>query len=320
MTLKFSESELLIIEQFSELLNNKLNEQATLKILHESMSKFVGHAQLNIQTANLSLNKNGQEKSIATKNIEEFKKSITAHFQAFMPLYIHCSSLDDFSCHHTEKIALDEESKLCIELAPQCSVVEAILDGFKDNYESSLFKSISDLLYKKARLKNYTDNQPTSFQKKINSQMLNIFKEFESLTDYLEYSDGSTSKSNSPGYNSEKYLKVVLNNPACGVIIIDQPEDNLGNRFISEQLVDLIRDIKFMKQIFLITHNPAIVVYGDAESIIVAENNNNSISYHQVKLEDIESQKTICEILDGGEYIFDNRSRKYNIQRLLQEV
>lgn len=111
-----------------------------------------------------------------------------------------------------------------------------------------------------------------------------------------------------------------MNNPKCGLVIIDQPEDNLGNKFISDQLVELIRKIKFKKQIFLITHNPAIVVYGDAESIIIAENLDNRISYKQVKLEDIESQKIICETLDGGEYIFDNRSRKYNIQRLLQEA
>lgn len=31
------------------------------------------------------------------------------------------------------------------------------------------------------------------------------------------------------------------------IIFIDQPEDNLGNKFISEELVTIIRDIKFKK-------------------------------------------------------------------------
>lgn len=320
ITINLKEIELTKIDEFSEFLIQKVNEQATLKILHINMSKFLVLVETNIYAANLSLSKAGQEKSVATKERGKFEKLINDHFKAVIPLSKICNTLEKFSCNHTEKINLDEESKLCIELAPQNSVVEIILEGVKDNKDNLLFNSIAELLYKSAKLKNHIDNSPTSFQKKTNSQIANLLKEFESLTDYLEYADGSTSKSNSPGYNSEKYLQVVLNNPSCGVIIIDQPEDNLGNKFISEQLVDLIRDIKFKKQMFLITHNPAIVVYGDAESIIIAENNENSISYHQVKLEDIEAQKVICETLDGGEYIFDNRSRKYNIQRLLKEV
>lgn len=112
---------------------------------------------------------------------------------------------------------------------------------------------------------------------------------------------------------------MILNNPSSNLILIDQPEDNLGNRFISEKLVDLVRELKFKKQLFLVTHNPAIVVYGDAESIVLAQNDSNKISYTQIKIEDEASQREVCSILDGGEYIFDNRARKYNIQKLLSK-
>ena len=132
--------------------------------------------------------------------------------------------------------------------------------------------------------------------------------------------DGETSKEKSPGYNSEKYLEIILNNPSSKTIFIDQPEDNLGNRFIADGLVKILRKIKFQKQVFLVTHNPSVVVYGDAESIIIAKNKENKISYTQIVLETKEAQKEICNILDGGEYIFDNRAKKYNIQRILKEV
>ena len=75
--------------------------------------------------------------------------------------------------------------------------------------------------------------------------------------------------------------------------------------------------MKFKKQIFLSTHNPAIVVYGDAESVIVAENIKNVINYKQIVLECRKAQKEICSILDGGEYIFNKRALKYNIQSVL---
>jgi predicted ATP-dependent endonuclease of OLD family len=154
-------------------------------------------------------------------------------------------------------------------------------------------------------------------RKKTKKQLEDVFNHFDNPSDFLEYSDSSNSKNNSPGYNSEKYLQEILDNPSSNIIIIDQPEDNLGNKFISDELVNLIRELKFKKQMFLVTHNPAIVVYGDAESIICAQNDDNRISYSQIKLEDVSSQKEICSILDGGEYIFDNRARKYNIQKLL---
>ncbi len=149
--------------------------------------------------------------------------------------------------------------------------------------------------------------------------MSDLFKLMENPKDYLAYKNDETSKSKSPGFNSEKYLGILLKNAKNKIIFIDQPEDNLGNRFISDELVSTIRDIKFKNQIFLVTHNPSIVVYGDAENIIIAENLENKISYKQIVLEDVVSQKEICSILDGGEYIFDNRAKKYNIQRILKD-
>lgn len=146
--------------------------------------------------------------------------------------------------------------------------------------------------------------------------MEEVYNIIENPIDYLEYNDGSNSSGKSPGYNSEQYIKIVLNNPEIKIIFIDQPEDNLGNQFLSNELVKLIRDIKYQKQIFLVTHNPSIVIYGDAESIILAENNKNRISYRQLFLEDKASQEMICNVLDGGRYIFNNRAQKYNIHRL----
>ncbi|HHX60644.1 MAG TPA: hypothetical protein GX707_08015 [Epulopiscium sp.] len=319
-TMQFNDAELPVVTSFLTLMSKKKKVQALLKTRQSAQRRFVKKAELNINAANMSLSKDGQDKANATRTKDEFIKSIETHFKSFVPMITATNVLEGFSCHHTETIFLDEDSSLCIELNPEKSISEVIMEGFKGDTVNNLFNSIINLLYKDIKLKNYQDNTAESFKKKTNSQMSNLLKELDAPTDYLKYSDDTTSKSNSPGYNSEKYLKVVLNNPLNGLIIIDQPEDNLGNKFISEQLVDLIREVKFKKQIFLITHNPAIVVYGDAEAIIIAENEDNRISYTQVKLEDIESQKKICETLDGGEYIFDNRSRKYNIKKLLMEA
>ena len=117
-------------------------------------------------------------------------------------------------------------------------------------------------------------------------------------------------------------------------ILIDQPEDELDNRAIFTELVSYIREKKNKRQIILVTHNPNIVVGGDAEEVIVANHNGSGNENHNdVKfeywsgpLEDsfqddasryILTQKGIrehvCEILEGGTEAFKKRERRYRI-------
>lgn len=115
-------------------------------------------------------------------------------------------------------------------------------------------------------------------------------------------------------------------------IIIDQPEDDLDNRAIYDQLVTYLRKQKKHRQIILATHNPNVVVGADAELVIVANQNGDSspnqdgvkFEYYANAIEDSfvdESCTTtllskgirehICEILEGGNIAFEIREKKY---------
>ena len=114
-------------------------------------------------------------------------------------------------------------------------------------------------------------------------------------------------------------------------ILIDQPEDDLDNRAIYNDLVSYIRKKKSERQIILVTHNPNIVVTADAEEVIVAnqhgihnENvNGTKFDYCSGAIENSfkDSSKTIlfrqgirehiCEILEGGDIAFLKRENKY---------
>src|SRR5205085_6586887 len=52
-------------------------------------------------------------------------------------------------------------------------------------------------------------------------------------------------------------------------IVIDQPEDNLDGKYISNVLVPLVREQKQKRQIILVTRDANIVIGGDAELIII---------------------------------------------------
>jgi len=96
-------------------------------------------------------------------------------------------------------------------------------------------------------------------------------------------------------------------------IIFDQPEENLDNRYIYNELVTAIRDAKKRRQIIIATNNANLVVNTDAEQLIVANFENKRISYKFGSLENKEVREHIMPILEGGKEAFRKREEKYDI-------
>ena len=144
----------------------------------------------------------------------------------------------------------------------------------------------------------------------------------------------------SPGKRSFVILKLILDisNKTCP-ILIDQPEDNLDNRAIYNELVKYIREKKKERQIILVTHNPNIVVGADSEEVIVANQNGKNapndgaiqFQYVSGSLENSSPRITdnkvpmlkrcgirehVCDILEGGENAFKDRENKYGFFKI----
>ena len=101
-------------------------------------------------------------------------------------------------------------------------------------------------------------------------------------------------------------------------LIVDQPEDDLDNRFITEGVVPRIREEKRRRQFVLSTHNANIPVLGDAELIVglsptgEAQSGSARIAPDQVGAIDAAPvRKLVEELLEGGEDAFERRRRKY---------
>ena len=96
-------------------------------------------------------------------------------------------------------------------------------------------------------------------------------------------------------------------------LIVDQPEENLDNKFIYGELVGAFRKAKKDRQVIIATNNANLAVNTDAEQIIVAGFESNIISYKSGSLEDFEMREDIMPILEGGEEAFRKREAKYGI-------
>ncbi|MCY3797092.1 MAG: hypothetical protein OXG84_04760 [Chloroflexi bacterium] len=96
-------------------------------------------------------------------------------------------------------------------------------------------------------------------------------------------------------------------------IIIDSHDDHLDNKFIYDELIPAIVQAKKGRQIILVSNNANVVVNADAEQVIVAEHNDNNITYVSGSLENPCIREKAIEVLEGGELAFKERKQKYRI-------
>ncbi len=101
-------------------------------------------------------------------------------------------------------------------------------------------------------------------------------------------------------------------------LIVDQPEDDLDNRFITEGVVPRMREEKQRRQFLFSTHNANIPVLGDAELIVglsatgEAEHGRARIAPEHIGSIDAKPVRELVEeILEGGKEAFERRRRKY---------
>jgi len=101
-------------------------------------------------------------------------------------------------------------------------------------------------------------------------------------------------------------------------LIVDQPEDDLDNRFITEGVVPRIREEKRRRQFIFSTHNANIPVLGDAELIVglsasgEAEHGHARMASEQMgSIDSRPVRELVEEILEGGKEAFERRRRKY---------
>ena len=136
-------------------------------------------------------------------------------------------------------------------------------------------------------------------------------KKYLKVFPILKYKGKDLNKS-SVGQKGTVYLKMMLATEAFSKpIIFDQPEDDLDNEFIMQNLIGLFKELKRYRQVIIVTHNANLVVNADAEQVIVASNIDGKLNYSCGSLEDNEINSKICQILEGGEIAFEKRRNKY---------
>ena len=125
----------------------------------------------------------------------------------------------------------------------------------------------------------------------------------------------------SAGMKGTMFLCIKLaTDPFMKPFIFDQPEDDLDNDFIVNELVPIFREIKKYRQVIIATHNANLVVNADAEQVIIAKNNNEELQYFSGSIENPNIREQICKILEGGKEAFEKRKNKYSFKFFLYSL
>lgn len=201
-----------------------------------------------------------------------------------------------------------------------------------DNYNEMFLNTLWTAMTESQRVGGLTIKSAYTMQ----SALQQIFGDWYNIH-YIVRSGNDTIEEMSPGKKALVLLELLisLEDSKCP-ILIDQPEDDLDNRSIYDDLVQYIKSKKKERQIIVVTHNANVVLGADAEEVIIAnqdgkdtENASKRFEYrsgaieNDVIIKDDQGnllpgilnrygiQTQICDILEGGRTAFELRKNKY---------
>lgn len=94
-------------------------------------------------------------------------------------------------------------------------------------------------------------------------------------------------------------------------LLLDQPEDDLDNHLIYDLIVKQIRQNKLRRQLVIVTHNPNVVVNGDAEMVHVLDFRAGQCRVTEKGALQVSAlRQEVCRVMEGGKEALKRRWRR----------
>jgi predicted metal-dependent phosphoesterase TrpH/predicted ATPase len=261
--------------------------------------------------------------------LEALEKEESQRVEINQKLLTELARLNDF--WHAEFRGINEEldkvnrtnSSLAIKVEFKADKV-AFVDSMKDLFRGSrmresTFTALADsftdfgAMYKDfQKAKETTANSGQAFEDYFNRDLETLLTWQIPNRFVIEYR-GKELRHHSLGQRASALILFVLSQRENDVIIIDQPEDDLDNQTIYEDVIKLIRTLKPTTQFIFATHNANFPVLGDAEQVISCGYSDEAMTVTSGSIDSPELQQAIVDIMEGGEEAFSQRKRIYEI-------
>ena len=152
---------------------------------------------------------------------------------------------------------------------------------------------------------------PEAFEKAF-MQQLGAFLTYQVPNRFVIRYRGKELVHHSLGQRASALLLFVLSQRQNDVIIIDQPEDDLDNQTIYDDVIKLLRAMKPHAQFLFATHNANFPVLGDAEQVHACTYQNDKVTTLSGSIDAHPMQDAIINIMEGGREAFNRRKEVYN--------
>lgn len=124
---------------------------------------------------------------------------------------------------------------------------------------------------------------------------------------------GKELRDHSLGQRASALILFILSQQDNDLIVIDQPEDDLDNQTIFEDVIKLVRALKPGIQFIFATHNANFPVLGDAEQVGACAFAAGVGSIQIGSVDQPEIQQAIVSIMEGGHEAFARRKEIYQL-------
>jgi len=154
-------------------------------------------------------------------------------------------------------------------------------------------------------------SSPDAFERTL---LLNLadFLTYQVPNSFVIQYRGKELKHHSLGQRASALILYVLSQRENDVIIIDQPEDDLDNQTIYDDVITLITEMKPLTQFIFATHNANFPVLGDAEQVHACRYQDEEVQVQTGSIDAKAIQTEIINIMEGGEEAFNKRKEVYS--------
>jgi hypothetical protein len=187
--------------------------------------------------------------------------------------------------------------------------------GIRDTSYNTLVNDYSDfreifLDFENAKIK--VGNSTESFEKYLNDNLKELLT-YQVQNKFTIKYRGKELQHHSLGQRASALILFVLNQHENDLVIVDQPEDDLDNQTIYEDVIKLIKELKPGAQFIFATHNANFPVLGDAEQIHSCCYEDDKMTIFSGSIDSPLLQKEIVDIMEGGKDAFNKRKEIYGI-------
>ena len=273
------------------------------------LNRQIDNAQLKIKEIDKSQKKRDELIVLLRQNLTELNDLWLEEYRVLKSEVDRINSAED-------KLRIDVEFK-----GRKNKFVDKLKQVFKGTgiYESSYYK-ISEIypdfieIYKDwSKLKGLiNENQVLDFQRRFYGQVEELLTYQVENKITINY-NGKPLDKHSLGQRASALILFLLAQKDNDVLIIDQPEDDLDNQTIYDEVIKEIKKIKGNMQFIFATHNANIPVLGDSEKVMACSYDEKKIEVHSGTIDTHQTQRYIVNIMEGGDEAFNRRKNIYSI-------